>query len=131
MNTTDSNTHCCRKRRPLRQWLIGRKLRKMKLDDDQAEKLDALFASARTADKESGIGKNELRAYIGEMITDQAFDPERAAERINSAAQQHAERMSNIAVAFGEFYQGLEPWQQQQLQALWHKRRHCVSRCCH
>ena len=130
MNTTDSNTRCCRKRSPLRQWLIGRRLRKMKLDDGQVEKLDELFASARTADKESGIGKNELRACISAMITDQAFDREKAAEHINSAVQKRAERMTDIAVAFGEFYQGLEPWQQQQLQALWRKRGHCGSRCC-
>ncbi|MGB5766640.1 MAG: hypothetical protein WBM38_07895, partial [Arenicellales bacterium] len=55
------HTHYGRKQNPIAKWLINRKLRKLKLDDVQKEKLDALFDVASSAYKDHKIEKNEVQ----------------------------------------------------------------------
>lgn len=131
MNTSNLNARCCSIRSPIRKWLIGRKLRKLKLDDSQIAKLDSLFASASSASKNHDNAKYGVQKSISVMLAEEGFNRKKAVELIHTAAEQHVEHATEIVEAFGEFYQGLEPWQQKQVQAMWQKRRHCTSRRCH
>jgi Spy/CpxP family protein refolding chaperone len=131
MNTGNLNSHCCSKRSPIRKWLIGRRLRKLKLDNSQIEKLDELFANARSASNGHVIANSELQQHISAIMAEDGFNREKAVELVRTIADQYAERATEIVEAFGEFYQGLEPWQREQIRGMWQKRRHCAARCCH
>lgn len=131
MNTNKQNARSCGQYSPLRKWLIGRKLRKLKLDDSQIEKLDALFANARPVRNNHPIANDRVQEYIIEIMAEKAFNREKAAELIRTASDQDANRAIATVEAYGEFYLGLESWQQEQVQRMWKKRRHCASRCCH
>ena len=124
MSIIESNTRCCSKRGPLRQWLIGRKLRRLKLDDTQREQLDGLFATASKLKQGKMTVQEELRDRISQMMVDPAFDRGSTAEWIQATAQRYAESTTQLVTAFGEFYRQLEPWQQQQLRSMWEKRCH-------
>jgi Spy/CpxP family protein refolding chaperone len=131
MNMNSFNTHSDSACNPIGKWLINRKLRKLKLDASQKEKLDALFAIASSARKDHAIVKSEAQERFTTMMTDEGYDVEKAAELIRTAADQHADGATDIAEAFADLYQALEPWQQQQVLAMWQKRGHCRSRRCH
>ena len=131
MNTNNVNTQGGRTCNSFGKWLINRKLRKLKLDDAQKEKVDALFAIARSARKDHAVVKSEIQDRFTTMMADQGYDREKTVELIRSAADQHADRATDIADAFADLYQTLEPWQQQKVLAMWQKRRHCRSRRCH
>lgn len=131
MNTTHLRSRYCSEHGLIRKWLIGRKLRKLKLDNSQIDKLDELFAGLRSTTEACFVANIELQQHITELLTEDGFNHDKAANLIHSVADQHTERATEIAVRFGEFYQGLESWQQQQLRAMWQKRRRCASRCCH
>jgi len=131
MNMNSFNSHCGRARNSIGKWLIDRKLRKLKLDDTQKEKLDALFATAGSAIKNHKIVKSEVQDRFTAMMAEGGLDRDKAAELIRTAADQHVDHATEIAEAFGDLYETLEPWQQQQVQAMWQKRRHCLSHRCH
>ena len=131
MNTTQLRSRYCSERGSIRKWLIGRKLRKLKLDNSQIDKLDELFAGLRSATEASFVANIELQQHITELLTEDGFDHDKATNLIHSVADQYTERATEIALRFGEFYQELEPWQQQQVRAMWQKHRCCASRCCH
>ena len=131
MNTNNINTHSGRKCNPIGKWLINRKLRKLKLDDAQKEKVDALFAIARSARKDHAVVKNEVQERLTTMMAEEGYDREKTAELIRNAADQHADLATDITDAFADLYQTLEPWQQQKVLAMWQKRRHCRSHRCH
>ena len=131
MNTGTTNTRCCNRPNPIRKWLIGRKLRKLKLRDNQLEQLDALIASTRSTGWACGYDSSKVQRSLIALMTEQDFDHDKAAALIRTAADQQVERATQIAAAFGEFYQGLEAWQQAQLQNVLRKRSRCQSRCCH
>ena len=131
MNMNSFNSHCGTKRNSIAKWLINRRLRKLKLDDKQKEKLDALFATTGSAIKDHRIVKNEVQEHFTAMMAEDGFDRDKAAELIRAAADQHVDRATEIAEAFGDLYETLEPWQQQKVLAMWQKRRHCLSHRCH
>ncbi len=131
MNMNSFNSHCGKKRNSIAKWLINRKLRKLKLDDQQKEKLDTLFATAGSAIKNHKIVKNEVQERFAEMMVADGFDHDKATELIRTAADQHVDHATEIAEAFGDLYAILEPWQQQKVLAMWQKRRRCASHRCH
>ena len=131
MNMTDSKMHGFRGCSAMRKWLIGRKLRKLNLDHNQVEKLEELLDNARPASQGHHKMKIELQECISAILADDDFTQDKAAVLIRTAADQHVERAVEIVAAFGEFYQGLEPEQQLQLQSMWQKRRNRASPCCH
>lgn len=128
MNTRNMNK--CRRDRghPIRKWLIGRRLRKLGLDDRQKEQLDALFADACKAGGTPGYGRGEL---LRTMMTEQGFDQGRAEALIRETADRHVRYATETVASFGDFYQGLQPWQQAEIRNLQHRRRRCRTRCCH
>lgn len=131
MNTNKDNTHSGRTCNSFGKWLINRKLRKLKLDDAQKEKVDTLFTIASSARKDHAVTKSEVQDRFTTMMTEQGYDREKAVELIHSAADQHADRATDLADAFAELYETLEPWQQQKVLEMWQKRRHCRSHRCH
>lgn len=131
MNITDSNTHCCRGRSAMHKWLIGYKLRKLNLDHDQVEKFEELLDRARLANQQCDNTKSEVQECIGAILTNDDFTLDKAAALIRAATEQYATRAVEIVAELAEFYRGLEPEQQLQLQSLWRKRPHRASRCCH
>jgi|GEM_PF-1558545 len=131
MNMNSINSHCGKKRNSIAKWLIHRRLRKLKLDEQQKEKLDALFATAGSAIKNHKIVKNGVQESFTAMMAEGELDRDKAAELIRTAADQHVDHATEIAEAFGDLYETLEPWQQQQVQAMWQKRRHCLSHRYH
>ena len=131
MNMNNFSTHGGRACNPIGKWLLNRKLRKLRLDAMQKEKVDALFAIASAAHGDLAIVKSELEERFTMMMAEDGYDRERAAELIRSVAEQHAERATGIANAFADLYEALEPWQQQQVLAMWRKRGHCRSQRCH
>ena len=131
MNTNNVNTHSGRTCNSFGKWLINRKLRKLKLDDAQKEKVDALFTIASSARKDHAATKSEVQDRFTTMMTEQGYDREKAVELIRSTADQHADRATDLADAFADLYETLEPWQQQKVLEMWQKRRHCRSHRCH
>ena len=131
MNTNNVNTDGGRTCNSIGKWLINRKLRKLKLDDTQKEKVDALFDIASSARKDHAIVKSEVQEDFTTMMADEGYDREKAVELIRSAADQHADRATELADAFADLYETLEPWQQQKVLAMWQKRRQCRSHRCH
>jgi Spy/CpxP family protein refolding chaperone len=131
MNMNNLNTHSGKACHPIGKWLINRKLRKLKLDATQKEKVDALFAIASSARKDQAIEKSEVQEHFTTMMAEDGYDREKTAELIRNVADLHADRATDIANAFADLYEGLEPWQQQQVLAMWQKRRHCRSHRCH
>jgi len=131
MNMNNVNTDNGKACNSIGKWLINRKLRKLKLDDAQKEKVDALFTIANSARKDHAVAKNEVQDRFTTMMTEQGYDREKALELIRSAADQHADRATDIADAFADLYETLEPWQQQKVLEMWQKRRHCRSHRCH
>ena len=131
MSTNNVNTDGGRTCHSIGKWLINRKLKKLKLDDAQKEKVDALFEIARSARKDHADVKNEVQHGLTTMMADQGYDREKAVELIRSAADQHADRATDIADAFADMYETLEPWQQQKVLAMWQKRGRCRSHRCH
>lgn len=125
------NIHSGRACNPIGKWLINRKLRKLKLDASQKEMVDTLFAIASSARKDHAIARSKVQERFTTMMAEEGYDREKAAELIRTAADQHADRATDIADAFGDLYETLEPWQQQQVLAMWQKRRHCRSHRCH
>ena len=123
--------HYGRKQNPIAKWLINRKLRKLKLDDVQKEKLDALFDVASSAYKDHKIEKNEVQEQMTTMLAADGFDRDRTAELIRASADRHADHATEIADAFGDLYETLDPSQQEQVLAMLQKRRHCYSHRCH
>jgi len=131
MNTSHSSSACCNRRKPVRRWLIRRRLRKLKLDHNQLEKVDDLIARAGSEGQHRSCFNRALQQHIRDVLTDDGFDRDRAFELIRSAAAQQIERQTELVAAYGEFYQGLDPQQQRQLKAMWKQHRRCRSRCCH
>jgi Spy/CpxP family protein refolding chaperone len=113
---------------PLHRWLIERRLRKLKLDNNQAEKLDILYTCTTSVDNKP---HSVIQECITAMMADDSFNREQVQDLIRTATDQQAERATAMVAAFGEFYEQLEPWQQQQLRDMRHKRRYCWSRHCH
>jgi len=81
MNMSNLNSRCCNQCSPIRKWLIERKLRKLKLDDNQREKLDTLIDSASLANKDHINAKNEVQESITAMITEDGFNLDSAVDR--------------------------------------------------
>jgi len=131
MNTNNVITDGGRTCNSIGKWLINRKLRKLKLDEAQKEKVDALFDIASSARRDHVIAKNEVEEGFTTMMAEQGYDREKAVELIRTAADQHAVRATDLADAFANLYETLEPWQQQKVLAMWQKRRHCRPHRCH
>lgn len=131
MSTNKVNTDGGRTCNSIGKWLINRKLKKLKLDEAQKEKLDTLFDLASLARRDHVIAKNEVEEGFTSMMAEQGYDREKAMELIRSAADQHAVRATDLADAFADLYETLEPWQQQKVLAMWQKRRYCRSHLCH
>ena len=131
MNTNNINTDSGKTCNSIGKWLINRKLKKLKLDEAQKEKVDSLFDIASSARRDHAIAKNEVQEGFTAMMAEQGYDREKAVELIRSAADQHADRATELADAFADLYETLEPWQQQKVLAMWQKRRHCCSHRCH
>jgi len=125
------HTHYSRKQNPIAKWLINRKLRKLKLDDVQKEKLDALFDVTSSAYKDHKIEKNEVQEQMTTMLAAEGFDRDRTAELIRASADRHADHATEIAGAFGDLYEALDPSQQEQVLAMLQKRVHSCSHRCH
>ena len=131
MSTNNVNTDGGRTCNSIGKWLINRKLKKLKLDEAQKEKVDSLFDIASSARRDHAIAKNEVQEGFTAMMAEQGYDREKAVELIRSAADQHAERATDVADAFADLYETLEPWQKQKVLAMWQKRMHCRSHRCH
>ena len=99
MKTGQFNPVSCRRRNPLRGWLIGRKLRMLDLDSAQLAQLDELFTRARWARKQHYNASSVLQQHVEALVTDAGFDRGRAVELIRSAAADDAERQSGVADA--------------------------------
>ena len=131
MDTNNVNTHSGGPNNPIGKWLIKRKLRRLKLDAAQEEKVDTLFAIASSAHKDHVIVKSEVQDRFTEMMVENGYDREKAVEIMHSAADQYADRAIDITDVFADLYKTLAPWQQQQVLAMWKKRRHCRSHRCY
>ena len=130
MKTNDANTSCRRWHSPLHRWLLVRRLRKLQLDSTQLESLNALLAALPMTGRGQVTGGRELNACISAVMADQGFTREMAAEKIQLAAAEFAERATELFAAFAAFYRNLDTRQQQQLQAWWRKRANRGARCC-
>ena len=131
MNTNNHDQHYCRARNPIGKWLINRKLRKLKLDDAQKDQLESVFELASSARKDRHMFKNEIQHRLSEMMTAEGFDRDRAVELIRTTSTQQADRAAEVVQAFGDLYETLNPWQQQQALDMMQKHRRCRSHRCH
>ena len=131
MSTNNVNTDGGKTCNSIGKWLINRKLKKLKLDEAQKGKVDTFFDIASSARRDHAIAKNEVQEGLTAMMAEQGYDREKAVELIRSAADQHTERATDLADAFADLYETLEPWQQRKVLAMWQKRRHCRSHRCH
>ncbi len=130
MKTNDVITACPRWRSPLHRWLLARRLRKLQLDSSQLERLNTLLAALQTTHQGQVTGRHALNAGISAVMADTRSTREMAAEPFRLAAAAFAEQAADLIAAFAEFYRGLDPRQQQQLQAWWRKRSQRGARCC-
>lgn len=119
------------KRAPVLNWFIKRKLRKLKLDESQRKQLDKLILSAGSARHDRLSTRDQLHSNVAELLSKREFNREKAAEVMRTATGHHVDHATKFIDTFGEFYDGLESWQQEQLQAMWQKRGRCAVQCCH
>jgi hypothetical protein len=122
---------CHGKRAPVLNWFFKRKLRKLKLGDSQRKQLDQLIISAESSRHDRLSASDELHSNVAELLSEPEFNRENAAEVIRTATSHHIDRATKFIDTFGEFYDGLDSWQQEQLQAMWKKRGRCAVQCCH
>jgi Spy/CpxP family protein refolding chaperone len=131
MNKGNCIPVCHGKRAPVLNWFLKRKLRKLKLGELQRKQLDQLISSAASVRRDRLSAKGELHSNVAELLSAPEFNREKAAEVIRTATAHHIDSATKFIDIFGEFYDGLESWQQEQLQAMWQKRGRCGVRCCH
>jgi len=119
------------KRAPVLNWFLKRKLRRLKLDESQRKQLDKLILSAGSARYDRLSTRDQLHSNVAELLSKPEFNREKAAEVMRTATSHHIDRATKFIDTFGEFYDGLELWQQEQLQAMWQKRGCCTVQYCH
>lgn len=124
-----SACHC--KRSPVLNWLLKRKLRKLKLGERQREQLDQLILSTASARHDHLSARGELHSSLAELLSEPEFNRDKAAEIMRTATGHQVDRATKLIDTFGEFYDGLDSRQQAQLRAMWQKRGRCAVRCCH
>jgi len=124
-----SACHC--KRSPVLNWLLKRKLRKLKLGEHQREQLDQMILSTASARHDHLSARGELHSGLAELLSEPEFNRDKAAEVMRTATDHQLDRATKLIDTFGEFYDHLDSRQQAQLRAMWKKRGRCAVRCCH
>ena len=122
---------CHNKCAPVPSWFLKRKLRKLKLDELQGKQLDRLISSAVSARHDRVSARGELHGNVAELLREPEFNREKATEAIRTASDRYIDSATKFINIFGEFYDGLESWQQEKLQSMWQKRGCCGVRFRH
>ncbi|MEJ2179452.1 MAG: Spy/CpxP family protein refolding chaperone [Gammaproteobacteria bacterium] len=122
---------CHRSRLTMGNWGVRRISKKLKLDERQQSKLSSLQNTFESGQSYIADIRKERSAMLDDIFTDSGFDRDSALHYLNIPRLAFEEQVPAIIEALGEFYQCLNPQQQEQLRELMRKHHQQRSRRCH
>ena len=99
----------------LRERMVDRVARELKLDDAQKQRLGVLADKLREQRKALVAGTPDPRAEVQNLVKDTTFDRWRAQELVNGKLAAVRDLSPQVIAAAADFYDGLRPEQQQQV----------------
>ena len=122
---------CHHSRSTMGNWGVRRISKKLKLDKRQQSKLSLLHNTFESGQSYVTDIRKERSAMLDDIFTDNGFDRDSALHYLNVPRLAFEEQVPAIIDALGEFYQCLNPQQQEQLRELMRKHHQQHSRCWH
>ena len=122
---------CRQKHLPVSNWVLRRISKKLRLEESQQSKLSSLQNAIVSSQSYVADVHKDRTTMLGDIFTDNGFDQESALHYLNVPRLAFEEQAPAIVDALGEFYQCLNPQQQEQLRSLLRKHYQQRSRCWH
>ncbi len=108
-------------RAQMRERMVERVAKRLDLDAAQKAKLQVL-ASTMQAQREAVMGGTDMRADMAALIAGPSFDRNRAQVIVQQKTQAVQGAAPAVIAAFGDFYDSLNPTQQQQVREFMARR---------
>lgn len=122
---------CHRNRLTKVNWGVRRICKKLKLDERQQSKLLSLQNTFESGQSYVADIRKERSAMLDDIFTDNGFDRDSALHYLNVPHLAFEEQAPAVIDALAEFYQCLNPQQQERLRELMRKHHQQRSHCWH
>lgn len=97
------------------EWLVERAAEKLSLTPPQRERLVAVKEELGRIRHEAGIGPEQRHEQVAALIAGERFDRAAAQTLVSEKTRQVERYAPQVVAALGDFYDSLDPQQQQQL----------------